>query len=185
LKESCGRRGDEIMVSEKQLVANRENGKKGGVRTDGGKAIVRMNALKHGLLCAQDIVLFNEDENALNQLREELWFALKPEGGLENMLFDTIVSSCWRLGRVAMLETCCIQFEVGFSRNKFHVEDYSKVVQKLFGKEKAMANLHRYEAAIERKLYIALHDLQRVQMAREGASPPAPIAIDVDVSDHT
>jgi hypothetical protein len=27
--------------------------------------------------------------------------------------------------------------------------------------------------------------LQRVQMAREGASPPAPIAIDVDVSDHT
>lgn len=172
------------MVSERQLAANRENAKKGGVKTDEGKAIVRMNALKHGLLCKQDIVLFNEDENALNRLREELWSALKPQGGLENMLFDTVVSSYWRLGRVAMLETCCIQFGLGFSHNKFHVEDYSQVVKKLFGKDSAMANLHRYEAALERKLYKALHELQRVQMARQGTEPPAPIAIDVDVSNE-
>lgn len=172
------------MVTERQLEANRENAKKGGVKTEEGKAVVRMNALKHGLLCKHDIVLINEDENALSQIREELRSALKPEGGLENVLFDMIVSSYWRLGRVAMLETCCIQYELGFSRNKFFIENYSVVVRKLFGKEKAMANLLRYEAALERKFYRALHELQRVQMERNGAKPPASFAVDVDVSNH-
>ena len=172
------------MVTEKQLVANRENAKKGGVKTDEGKAIVRMNAVKHGLLCSQDIVLFNEDENALEQLREELMSALKPQGGLEKALFDMVVASYWRLGRVAMLETCHIQSGLGPSNNKFYVQNYSEVVRKLFGKDTTMENLHRYEVALEKKFYKALHELQRVQMAREGTELPAPIAIDVDVSNE-
>ncbi len=41
----------------------------------------------------------------------------------------------------------------------------------------------RYETTIERSLYKALHELQRLQAARhtEGYVPP-PVAIDVDVS---
>jgi hypothetical protein len=43
----------------------------------------------------------------------------------------------------------------------------------------AISKLSRYEAAIERSLYRALHELQRVQAARqEGKSPPS-IAVDV------
>ncbi len=45
----------------------------------------------------------------------------------------------------------------------------------------AISKLSRYEAAIERSLYRALHELQRVQAARkEGKSPPS-IAVDVTV----
>jgi hypothetical protein len=47
----------------------------------------------------------------------------------------------------------------------------------------AFSKLSRYEAAIERSLYKALHELQRLQAARRAdgiASPP--VAIDVDVS---
>ena len=44
------------MVSEKQLLVNRENAKKGGPKTSEGKAAVRFNALKHGLLC-KDLLL--------------------------------------------------------------------------------------------------------------------------------
>ena len=35
------------MTSEKQITANRENGKKGGVKTNAGKTASKMNALKH------------------------------------------------------------------------------------------------------------------------------------------
>jgi len=47
----------------------------------------------------------------------------------------------------------------------------------------AFSKLSRYEAAIERSLYKALHELQRLQAARraEGSVTP-PVAIDVDVS---
>jgi hypothetical protein len=47
----------------------------------------------------------------------------------------------------------------------------------------AFSKLSRYEAAIERSLYKALHELQRLQAARraDGNATP-PLAIDVDVS---
>lgn len=50
-------------------------------------------------------------------------------------------------------------------------------------KANAFSKLSRYETTIERSLYKALHELQRLQAARhnEGSVPP-PAAIDVDVS---
>ena len=47
----------------------------------------------------------------------------------------------------------------------------------------AFSKLSRYEAAIERSLYKALHEFQRLQAARRaGGSAPPPAVIDVDVS---
>ena len=50
-------------------------------------------------------------------------------------------------------------------------------------KANTFSKLSRYESAIERSLYKALHELQRLQAARraEGNVPP-PLAVDVDVS---
>ncbi len=45
----------------------------------------------------------------------------------------------------------------------------------------AISKLSRYEAAIERSLYRALHEFQRVQAARQDGQPPASIAVDVTV----
>jgi hypothetical protein len=36
--------------------------------------------------------------------------------------------------------------------------------------------------ALERALYRALHELQRIQATRNGASAPLPVAIDIDVA---
>ena len=44
-----------------------------------------------------------------------------------------------------------------------------------------ISKLSRYEAAIERSLYKALHELQRVQAARQDGKSPPSIAVDVTV----
>ncbi len=45
----------------------------------------------------------------------------------------------------------------------------------------AISKLSRYEAAIERSLYRALHELQRVQAARKDGKSPPSIAVDITV----
>ncbi len=40
----------------------------------------------------------------------------------------------------------------------------------------------RYETTLERSLYKALHELQRLQAARDGGFVPAPTVADVEVS---
>ena len=43
------------------------------------------------------------------------------------------------------------------------------------------SKLSRYEAAIERSLYRAIHELQRIQAARGNGQQPPSIAVDVTV----
>jgi len=45
----------------------------------------------------------------------------------------------------------------------------------------ALDRIQRYETSKERQMYRALHELQRLQAARQSAMALAPVAIDVDV----
>ena len=169
------------MVTEKQLAANRENGKKGGPKTAAGKAAVRYNAVKHGLL-SQQVVLLDEDEAAFTELSDSLMASLNPQGALEMMQFDIIVSSYWRLGRAVRLDTCYVEKRMGTKNCLGSIEYYTNTGHCSYTCDKLLQNPLRYETALERKIYKALHELQRLQMARKGEMPLAPVVIDVDVS---
>ena len=54
--------------------------------------------------------------------------------------------------------------------------------QRLLPNEATLIKLSRYEASLERSLYKALHQLERLQAARTGQPVEPPIAIDVDVA---
>jgi hypothetical protein len=224
------------MTSDKQIDANRKNAHKStGPKTPEGKAAVRLNALKHGLL-AEETLLPGEDEEALRELSERLRDELHPVGELENLLVDRIISSYWRLRRLGRVETGIFAWELygelarrADEEASSHTNRIRKIVytfpdpsrppeiHNLGPPEKdhesprnanviearqdaetptlglaflrdadganAFSKLSRYEAAIERSLYKALHELQRLQAARraDGNAPP-PAAIDVDVS---
>jgi len=45
----------------------------------------------------------------------------------------------------------------------------------------SLAKLSRYETAIERSMYRALHELQRLQSARSGGEVSVPTAVDVTI----
>jgi hypothetical protein len=171
------------MTSEKQSKANRENARNStGPKTPEGKDAVRLNALKHGLL-SKEALLPSEDEDALRDLDEGLRTELRPTGQLENLLVDRIVEAVWRLKRLGRVEAGIFAWELDNS-----VRDPDKSMLGLsFIRDangaNAFSKLSRYEITIERGLYKALHELQRLQAARraEGSVAP-PAAVDVDVS---
>src|SRR5207244_4163225 len=92
------------MTTPKKIASNGRNALQStGPRTTEGKAVAARNALKHGLL-SQEILLPNEDPEALAALRQRLQEALQPFGGLEELLLDQIVSDAWRLQRLERVE---------------------------------------------------------------------------------
>lgn len=171
------------MTSEAQIEVNRENGKLGGVKTDEGKAKSKYNAIKHGLLC-QNLVMKNEDENCLIELGKKMRAELKPETEFELLIVDRIVANIWRLKRALRGETEMI--EAKMKPDDLFPEmkkiNFGEVLEEDLKKHDSMSKFIRYETSIEKGIYKALHELQRLQAQRKGENPPLPIAVDVDIS---
>jgi hypothetical protein len=89
------------------------------------------------------------------------------------LLVDRITSLLWRLRRLGQVEAGIFPdtstLGLAFLRDGNGANAFSK--------------LSRYETTIERGLYKALHELQRLQAARGSVgSVSPPLALDVDVS---
>jgi len=146
------------MTSQRQIRANQQNARKStGPKTPEGKAVV--------------VLIDGEIEKDLISFGQRLRAQLAPVGELELLLAGRIVSSAWRLRRAIAVESAL--FEEGDAPVNAFIH---------FGREKKMTAHSRYETSIERGLYKALHELQRLQAARDGGFVPAPVAADVEVS---
>jgi hypothetical protein len=158
------------MTSERKKVANRSNARRStGPRTPAGKAAVALNSIRHGLLSRQSLVK-GESEADLVGFGKRLRAQLAPVGELELLLADRIVSTAWRLRRALAVEAALISRE-----NSPELAFTGYAAQR-------MTLLARYEATLERGLFKALHELQRIQAARQGEPAPLPSAVDVEVS---
>ena len=122
---------------------------------------------KHGLL-SRESLLKGESETELVDFGKRLRAKLAPVGELELLLADRFVSTAWRLRRLIAVETMLFDKEqtVDYAFNNY-------------GREK-MGVLSRYEVTLERSLYKALHELQRLQAARDGQAVPLPEAVEVN-----
>jgi hypothetical protein len=221
------------MTSAKKAQSNRQNALKStGPKTPSGKAAVRLNAVRHGLL-SREVLLPGEDEVAFRELDKRLREELQPVGELENMLVDRLIGTYWRLRRIGRVEGSIFareHYRDLTNSTRKEILNYSKQLQEEKGKEisgsskpriedneklkellvrireleemqdgettalgrafskdanrtNAFSKLSRYETTLERSLYKALHELQRLQAARHAkgnVSPP--LAVDVDVS---
>ena len=154
-------------TSQKQIDANKENGKKGGVKTEEGKNISRYNALKHGLLSEQ-VLLDDDDEDILLELEKKLRSELKPATEMELLMVDKISSNIWRLRRALAFEKDDSLYRDAFSGS--------------MGLKNSADMFFRYETMLERGIYKALHELQRLQAIRNNENVPLPVAIDIDIS---
>lgn len=162
-------------ISEKQLEANRQNAKLGGVKTEEGKAVSRYNAVKHGLL-SQEVVLKGEKEADLEELGKRLRGELKPANEMEFILVERIIANTWRLKRALKGEKEMIEHD---SKNE---DSFGAALSYDFANYDSYGKFTRYESCIERGIYKALHELQRLQASRNGQAVAPPVVVDVDIN---
>ena len=179
------------MTSEKQIEANRRNALKStGPQTPEGKATVAQNAVKHGLL-AEQILIQDESQEDFDAFRDAMIDHLAPEGPVETLLAERIITAAWRLRRAVRLERDVIHtgldkkirnIQMFPANNRGELEPtLSTIASDILRQTDAYGKLSRYEAHLERSMYQALHELQRMQAARHNVSVPLPVAVDVTV----
>jgi hypothetical protein len=97
-----------MAISPRKLAANQQNARRStGPRTPEGKARVRHNALKHGLLAKEVIVPLGDEREkraVFDHLLDDLCQHYAPVGPIEAMLVDRIAVAYWRLRRATRAE---------------------------------------------------------------------------------
>ena len=154
-----------------------------GPRTAEGKATSSRNATKHGLT-ARDVVIFGEDPAAFEQFRDGFVTRFEPADEVEGFLVDRVAAAAWRLRRAVRIERGIFE-DYESLKNRPHVSvppSASHAIMVDAGGLGAFAQLARHEAAIERGMLRALHELERLQASRTGREVPVPTAMDVSVT---
>ena len=154
------------MTTPAQQQANRVNAQLStGPRTPEGKALVSQNAHTHGLL-SQEVLLPDEDGAALEALSTRLHTHFAPASVLEALVVDRVIVQTWRLRRAVAVETSLMTWLLArglLSQEAGLVDvltcDYGAYLERI----------QRYETAIERSLYKAMAELERLQAARSEA----------------
>lgn len=112
------------MTTAKQIAANSENALKStGPKTDEGKAIVKQNAIRHGIY-TKDVILdcglVREDPEEFKLLLDSFMEDLQPVGTLETVLVEKITVSLWRLRRIYKAERGSIKVRLEELEEKYH-----------------------------------------------------------------
>ncbi len=157
---------------------------KGGVKTPEGKAISRYNAVKHGLL-SKEVLINVENPADLAELNQSVYEALDPVGAIEEMLVDRIISNVWRLRRAIYVEKNSMNWYL-LDSDLFVVIPESEEQTKRKKVRNVLSNdstetILRYETTIERSLFRALHELERLQAKRSGKDTPLPAVLDINM----
>ena len=161
------------MTTETQITSNRKNAiQSTGPKTSVGKSIASRNALKHGVLSG-DLIIMQENPQELEKLRLGIFQTLCPQGAIEELLTEKIINSIWRIRRLTKVES-----EILSERPSPFTQPC--LSQGFRGSDGAcLYVVSRYEATLERSFYRAMHELQRIQGMRLGYHVLAPVSIDI------
>jgi hypothetical protein len=142
------------------VVEQHQEALKGGPRTPEGKAIVRTNAIKHGLLSN---IIPEDEETAYRAHVTAIHAHYAPVGYLEEALTERIATALWRLGRVARYESVLVKQSTDRGIAQLHQDPDPRTS---FPWQRALAypdDLQREIEAVTRAL--ELHQLGPVELA--------------------
>jgi len=184
------------MTTEARISANRRNAQKStGPKTTVGKAIVAQNAIKHGLLARQNVIL-GEDPEQFELHRRQLLGELAPTGVIASILAERIVGLAWRLRRAQRLANEAFDYllakeladSMGGLCDELSPEDeerlkrnpridprfaIGRVVERDCREERVMERLMMHEHRIEGSLYRTMKELQNLKGRPEDAGRPS------------
>jgi hypothetical protein len=91
-------------TTDKVIKANRENGKKGGPKTERGKETVSQNATKHGLYAQNLRFISDQEESAYNARITALKGGIDPDDPFQQILAEDFAIQELRRGRALSME---------------------------------------------------------------------------------
>ncbi|MBI2842383.1 MAG: hypothetical protein HYX78_03185 [Armatimonadetes bacterium] len=111
-----------------KVEANRQNARLStGPKSDAGKAAVKWNAMKHGLLAKEVVIRTGDGKESRAEFQTLLTLLaddLQPEGVLEEMLVEKIAVCYWRLRRV-------VRCEVGEIRGALDTHEFDQAIKRV------------------------------------------------------
>lgn len=154
------------VISPQRLAANRRNAQRStGPKTAAGKAISSWNSLQHGLLSKRLVESSDQKKEQFSQFLASAQQDLEPVGALEQLLVEKIAHEYWRLGIAARCET-----QEFTKSSPFAYTPYANT---------PIGRILRYQTTINRQLFQAISQLERLQRLRKGDNVPAPVNVQV------
>jgi hypothetical protein len=151
------------MPTQKQIQANRANAQfSTGPRTEQGKAISRMNALKSGI-DARNEAAGGENPSALAALAAEYDREFQPLGVVERVVVDILVRDDWFLRRYRFLAADLINHAAGVAYETKRGADFGAGFAT---NTESFQRLHRHIIETERSFFTHLAELERRQTVR-------------------
>ena len=163
-----------------------------GPKTDRGKAVVRLNAVRHAVLSQTPVIPELETEEDWQAHRAHLFDDLGPRGALEEALVERIALTLWqhqrlvRFQRAAVIRGTFSSLEAmttaaAYSERTLGIpweESISderverRLLESILPQERDLNKIMRYESHLNRQLYQAMHELEALQARRQGGHAP-------------
>lgn len=159
----------------------------GGPRTERGKAVVRLNPVKHGVLSQTPVIPLVEKVEDWERLRSGIFEYLGVRGMLEEVLAERIAAMIWRLYRVVRFESESIAgyledvprdwrtgrsiagMPVPAEVTQEVVEELDRMMMsRLLPGDETLDKVLRYETRLHRFLLQTLHQLMLLQGLKRG-----------------
>lgn len=146
-------------MTDKQLLANRNNAKLAGVKTEDGKKVIRHNSFKHGMT-AQTLISkhahIEETEEGYLAVIEGFRASLRPQNYFEESLIESMAKAQFKLVRFDYCEAECLKETIGQGISWQITEEHKKLETFL-----------KYKQSLEAQFYRALEYLHRGRQVKQ------------------
>ncbi len=152
---------------------NRENARfSTGPRTDKGKEVSRLNAMRH-TLCSQTVVSSKNNLSAYVSFTKRFFDDLQPKGVIEEQLVQTLADCSWRLNCARIYETNLLTLGSQEPAASVTIEDKDYEIQFALAtaksyrdQAKVLTSISMHEQRVSREFHRSLKELREIQAER-------------------
>ncbi len=154
------------MASDRQIEANRLNAQKStGPRTEAGRAVSRLNAIKHGLT-GHLYVMTADEHQACDTFVAGIVDSLKPVDAIERQLAHSIAEGYWRINRAAAIENNLLAADANNQEVDSDIDQALAPTLSFIQHPERFQLLGVYEMRLHRKVRLDMHELRQIQATR-------------------
>ncbi len=169
------------MTTTKQIKVNRKNALKGGEKTEQGKSVTRMNAIKYGFFSK-----ITTEYDKLNNIDfcNKIYECFMPANEYENQIVEILLSNLLTFRRICLIEKEYIETKLHpDEKMNFDIcikEGYKPIIQLDLLDD--LNKFQKYKTSIQNNIIKIEHELERLIANRFNGSKIIPNSIDINIT---